>query len=125
MERQSGIGISYEKSGTPFPVSGNSAVHIYRILQEALNNVARHSGAKKAWVRLLFASERLELEIEDRGSGFSAARTKRGLGLVAMRERAELLGGTLSFEVPVGGGTILRLRVPKEAVLREAQEMHA
>ena len=87
--------------------------------------MARHSGAKKAWVRLRFASERLELEIEDRGSGFATARTKRGLGLVAMRERAELLGGTLSFEVPVCGGTILRLQVPKEAVSREAQEMHA
>jgi nitrate/nitrite-specific signal transduction histidine kinase len=45
--------------------------------------------------------------------------------LVAMRERAELLSGTLSFEVPAGGGTTVRLRVPKEAVSREAQEMHA
>jgi signal transduction histidine kinase len=125
VERQSGVGISYEKSGAPFPVSGNSAVHIYRILQEALNNVARHSGAKKAWVRLRFAKEGLELEIEDRGSGFATARAKRGLGLVAMRERAELLGGTLKFEVPAGGGTTVRLRVPKESLSREAQEIHA
>jgi signal transduction histidine kinase len=124
VERQAGVGISYEKSGAPFPVSGNSAVHIYRILQEALNNVARHSGAKKAWVRLRFAKEGLELEVEDRGSGFAAARAKRGLGLVAMRERAELLGGTLKFEVPAGGGTTVRLRVPKESLSREAQEMH-
>ena len=109
MERgQTGVGISYEKSGAPFPVSGNSAVHIYRILQEALNNVARHSGAKKAWVRLRFAKEGLELEIEDRGSGFATARAKRGLGLIAMRERTELLGGTLKFEVPAGGGTRVR-----------------
>jgi signal transduction histidine kinase len=125
VERQTGVGISYEKSGTPFPVSGNSAVHIYRVLQEALNNVARHSGAKKAWVRLRFAPGQLELEIEDRGSGFAAARTKRGLGLVAMRERAELLGGSLSFETPAGGGTTVRLRVPKESVSREPQEIHA
>jgi signal transduction histidine kinase len=125
VERQTGVGISYEKSGTPFAVSGNSAVHIYRVLQEALNNVARHSGAKKAWVRLQFATDRLELEIEDRGSGFAAAPTKRGLGLIAMRERAELLGGSLSFETPIGGGTTVRLRVPKESVSREAQEMHA
>ena len=47
VERQTGIGISYEKSGTPFSVGGDSAVHIYRVLQEALNNVTRHSGAKK------------------------------------------------------------------------------
>src|SRR5258708_28256858 len=89
VERQTGIGISYEKSGTPFAVNGNAGVHVYRVLQEALNNVARHSGAKRAWVRLRFAAERLVLEIEDHGSGFPATRGK-GIGLVAMRERAEL-----------------------------------
>ena len=125
VERQTGIGISYEKSGTPFPVSGNSAVHVYRVLQEALNNVARHSGAKQAWVRLRFAVDGLELEVEDRGSGFVATRSRSGLGLVAMRERAELLGGAISFENPNGPGTLVRLRVPKENVTREAQESHA
>lgn len=125
VERQSGIAISYEKSGGPFPVSAASAVHIYRVLQEALNNTARHSGAKKAWVRLHYGADSLELEVEDHGAGFSAGRTRRGLGLVAMRERAELLGGTLSFNTPVGGGTIVRLQVPKESVAREAQEMNA
>ena len=47
IERQTGIAISYEKQGTPFPVDGGAAVHVYRVLQEALNNVARHSGAKR------------------------------------------------------------------------------
>jgi signal transduction histidine kinase len=125
VERQTGIGISYEKSGTPFPVSGNSAVHVYRVLQEALNNVARHSGARQAWVRLRFTANELELEVEDRGSGFIAARPRSGLGLVAMRERAELLGGAISFENPHGPGTLVRLRVPKENVARETQESHA
>lgn len=125
VERQSGIDICYEKSGEAFAVSAGPAVHIYRVLQEALNNMARHSGAKKAWVRLHYAPERLELEIEDRGSGFAAPQARRGLGLVAMRERAELLGGMLSFENPPGGGTIVRLQVPKESVTREAQELNA
>ena len=52
VERQNGIAISYEKQGEPFAVDGSAGVHIYRVLQEALNNVARHSGAKQAWVRL-------------------------------------------------------------------------
>lgn len=125
VERQNGITITYEKSGAPFPVSGSPAVHIYRVLQEALNNIARHSGAKKAWVRLHFAADRLELEVEDHGTGFSAEHAKRGLGLVAMRERAELLGGTLVFDTPSAGGTLVRLRVPKEQLTREAQELHA
>jgi signal transduction histidine kinase len=125
VEKQTGIGISYEKSGTPFPVSGDSAVHIYRVLQEALNNVARHSGSKKARVRLHFAKAALKLEVADNGSGFSDAPARRGLGLVAMRERAELLGGSIRFDPAPGGGTVVKLEVPREAVSEEAQEMHA
>src|SRR5258708_7063240 len=115
VERQTGIGISYEKSGTPFAVNGNSAVHIYRVLQEALNNVARHSGSKEAWVRLEFAPNGLELQVEDHGSGIPAVRTRQGIGLVAMRERAELLGGSIGFESSSSGGTLVTLKVPKPA----------
>ncbi|MBV9183489.1 MAG: sensor histidine kinase [Acidobacteria bacterium] len=125
VERQTGIGISYEKSGTSFPVNGNSAVHIYRVLQEALNNVARHAGSKRAWVRLHFAHDQLELEIEDHGSGLDKDRPRQGLGLVAMRERAELLGGRIDFSSPDGGGTRVRLQVPKPSLSREIQESHA
>ena len=76
-------------------MDGNAAIQVYRVLQEALNNVTRHSGAKEAWVRLRFLPEYLELEVEDHGRGFTAESKKPGIGLVAMRERAELLGGTL------------------------------
>jgi signal transduction histidine kinase len=124
VERQTGINISYEKSGTPFPVNGNAAVHVYRVLQEALNNIARHSGAKQAWVRLRFAPNGLELQVEDRGSGFLAAQPRQGIGLVAMRERAELLGGNIAFERPSGGGTLVRLTVPRGNISTEAQESH-
>jgi signal transduction histidine kinase len=125
VERQTGIDICYEKSGTPFAISGDSAVHIYRVLQEALNNVTRHSGAKKAWVRLHFGESSLQLEVEDRGSGFSPDGRRQGLGLVAMRERAELLGGSIRFQTPAAGGAVVCLTVPKESVSRESQEAHA
>jgi signal transduction histidine kinase len=124
MEKRTGIRISYEKIGTPFAVSPESAVHVYRVLQEALNNVARHAGANKAWVRLHYAHDELELDIEDHGSGIDEQRPRQGLGLVAMRERAELLGGTLQFEKPEGRGTRVRLRIPKESLSREPQESH-
>ena len=124
VERQTGIGISYEKSGAPFPVNGNAAVHVYRVLQEALNNIARHSGAKQAWVRLQFAPNGLELQVEDRGSGFSAVKPRQGIGLVAMHERAELLGGTIAFERPSAGGTLVRLGVPRANISTETQESH-
>jgi signal transduction histidine kinase len=114
IERQTGIEISYRKSGTPFPVDGSVGVHIYRILQEALNNLARHSGARQAWVRLRFLPEVLELEVEDHGAGFVGQSTRSGIGLVAMRERAELLGGTIKFLKPAEGGTLVHLKVPIE-----------
>jgi signal transduction histidine kinase len=117
VERQTGVGICYEKSGTPFAVNGNTAVHVYRVLQEALNNVARHSGATKAWVRLNFLPTSLELEVEDHGSGFPVQSPRQGLGLVAMRERAQLLGGSIVFESPATGGTLVRLKVPREEIV--------
>ena len=114
VERQTGVSISYEKSGTPFPVDGSAGIHIYRVVQEALNNVTRHSGAREAWVRLRFLTDVLEIEVEDHGSGFANPQSKPGIGLVAMRERAELLGGTTEFSQPSSGGTLVRLVIPKE-----------
>jgi len=116
MERQTGIAISYEKQGVPFAVDGSAAVQIYRVLQEALNNLARHSGAKQAWVRLRFLPATLELEVEDHGIGFSGRPAKHGIGLVAMRERSELMGGRIVFSTPVEGGTLLQLVVPREKI---------
>jgi signal transduction histidine kinase len=116
MERQSGIAIFYEKQGLPFELSGTASVQIYRVLQESLNNVARHSRAKQAWVRLRFLPKKLELEVEDHGVGFSARTGKHGIGLVAMRERAELMGGQIMFSAPAAGGTLLHLSVPRENV---------
>ena len=129
VERQAGIKLSYEKSGSPFPVENSAAVHIYRILQEALNNVVRHAGAREAWVRLQFQPNALQLEVEDHGKGFQPAPGKQGIGLVAMRERAELVGGSILFQKPVDGGTRVRLVVPRNVppgntVSEQQQEPH-
>jgi signal transduction histidine kinase len=113
VEKQTGLKISYEKSGQPFAVDGSAGIHIYRILQEALNNVARHSGVHEARVRLKFMPESLELEVEDHGKGFNSQSVSRGIGTVAMRERAELLGGKIEFITPQTGGTLVRLSVPQ------------
>jgi signal transduction histidine kinase len=113
VERQTRIAMSYEKSGTPFPVEGGASVHIYRVLQEALNNVARHAAAGEARIRLRYLSDTLLLEVEDDGRGLEARSPRKGIGLVAMRERAELLGGKLEFLQPSHGGTLVRLSVPR------------
>jgi signal transduction histidine kinase len=84
-------------------------------MQEALSNVARHAGAKEAWVRLRSQEHAIELDVEDHGVGLAPAAGGRGLGLVGMRERAEMLGGTINFLQPPGGGTLVRLKVPIES----------
>ena len=115
VERQNGIVIHYNKSGEPFAVDSQSGIHIYRVLQEALNNLTRHSGAREAWVRVRFGEKSLDLEVEDHGAGFQS-NGKRGIGVVAMRERAELLGGSLEFLRPAAGGTLVRLTVSRSKV---------
>ena len=125
VERQTGIAISYVKQGQPFPVESAARVHIYRILQEALNNVARHSGARQAWVRLQFLPEALELEVEDHGIGFAERAKRQGIGLVAIRERSELMGGRVEFSRPPEGGTLLHLVIPREKAESYGKEDHS
>ena len=108
--------VAYQRQGTPWPVPNDVAIHIYRVLQEALTNVSRHSGSDRAWVRLSFEAASLSLEVEDRGRGFTANRARAGgdgLGVVTMRERASLIGGSISFSSPPAGGTLVRLVVPR------------
>jgi len=116
VERQLGLTVSYERTGTTVPVDGTVAIHVYRVLQEALSNVSRHAGTDRVWVRLRYLPGVLELEVEDHGSGVAPRPGRRGLGLVAMRERAELVGGTIEFSRPNEGGTRLRLRVPLDEI---------
>ena len=72
VEKQLDITVSYARAAPPCRVDSTIAIHVYRVLQEALSNVARHSGAGRAWVRLRFAGRALELEVEDHGTGMVA-----------------------------------------------------
>jgi signal transduction histidine kinase len=114
-QKQTGITVRYEKSGTSPDIPDRVAINVYRVLQEALNNLAKHSGVQTAWVRVRYAEDRLELEIEDHGSGIperNGASGNHGTGLIAMRERAELLHGRIEFLRPGDSGTLVRLEVP-------------
>lgn len=110
-ERRSGIRVRYTKSGGACRVGRDSSIHLYRVAQEALNNVARHSGSKEAEVRLVSADDAVTLEVEDFGAGFREP-GRPGLGLVSMRERAEMMGGTIEFAEGASGGALVRIRVP-------------
>lgn len=95
-------------------------VSVYRIVQEATTNVARHSGATVCTVGLGRRDDLLTLTIEDDGRGIeppiAGARTRRGLGLIGMRERAQALSGTFVIEPRPEGGTRVTVRVPIVAV---------
>jgi signal transduction histidine kinase len=116
VERQLGLSLHYEKSGTPFTIESAAGVQVYRIVQEALNNVSRHSGVTQAWVRLMYGPNALLVEIEDHGKGISPQRDERGIGLVAMRERAELIDGSIEYLQSDGRGTLVRMTAPREKV---------
>jgi signal transduction histidine kinase len=114
-EKQTGIAVKYEKSGVAPAIPDRIAINVYRVLQEALNNAARHSHSQTVWVRVRFGPDRFHLEVEDRGAGLPAEgdpSMRRGTGLVAMRERASLLGGTIEFLKAGEKGTLVRLDVP-------------
>jgi signal transduction histidine kinase len=110
-ERRTGVKVKCVKSGGAVEFPRESSIHLYRVLQEALNNVARHSGSAEAVVRLIRSPRLVTLEIEDHGAGFGAA-GRTGLGLISMRERAELLGGAIEFLDAPGGGALVRLSAP-------------
>jgi signal transduction histidine kinase len=85
---------------------------LFRITQEALNNTAKHSRADHCVLSLIRADGSLMLEIADNGAGFDVGTVKTGFGLIGMRERAELSGGSLTVESAPGRGTRIRARWP-------------
>ncbi len=120
-EKQTGIAVRYEKMGSSQPVERQMGIHLYRILQEALNNIARHSRSKCALVRLNFQPERMVLEVEDEGVGFGNLAERSGMGLTSMRERADLIHGRIEFLNRAGGGAIVRLTAPLAAAEAHAE----
>jgi signal transduction histidine kinase len=94
-------------------VPSDVALCLYRISQETLRNVVKHSGAREAWVSLRDSGNHLHLSVEDGGKGFDPnASAGKGLGLVSMKERVRMVGGTFEIQSRHGGGAITRVAVP-------------
>jgi signal transduction histidine kinase len=89
---------------------------VYRVVQEALHNVSRHSGARSATVAVRQTNGSLVLTVEDDGSGFDPGRA-RGMGLLGMEERVKQLGGRLEIQSQPGNGTVLRVTLPIPAAV--------
>jgi signal transduction histidine kinase len=124
--KQTGIVTKVVIHGVPVKIIGQPATHCFRIVQEALNNAAKHSGTKTALVEMTFSAAALLLKVQDFGCGLPESKkpSQRGLGLIAMRERAELLGGKVDIRSERGEGTTLTLEIPldRKGVLKSDAE---
>ncbi|MCB2225139.1 MAG: PAS domain S-box protein [Desulfarculaceae bacterium] len=120
-EKRTGIACVFSSNGLP-EVEDPLAIATYRVAQEALTNVARHSGATDVEVELASHEGLLELTVRDNGDGFSVELLSEGeeLGIAGMRERAALAGGSLSIKSAPGAGTEVRLVLPLKPGLGES-----
>jgi signal transduction histidine kinase len=123
-QKQTGIEVRYEKSGASRELDREAGIHVYRVMQEALNNVAKHAHSSHAAVRLQYLPESVVLEVEDEGVGFGAMQGQ-GMGLVSMRERAGLVNGSLEFQKGSNGGALVRLTVPAVPERSTVEKTHA
>jgi len=108
------VEIDFRSDEIPGEVPQEVSLCLFRVLQEALHNAAKHSQVQHFEVRLGYATGQLDLQVADRGAGFDAESVikKGGLGLVSMRERVRLVDGTIAIESKPMGGTTIHVRVP-------------
>jgi two-component system, NarL family, sensor kinase len=114
-EAETGINARYGAVNGSRPLPPSVEAALYRICQEALTNVARHAEVGRATVRLVATPDQVRLVVEDDGRGFDASEVSEGShGIVGMRERAEVLGGSLQVRSEPGAGTRIEATVPLE-----------
>jgi two-component system, NarL family, sensor histidine kinase UhpB len=113
--RTTGVECRFFSGLEQIPLDDEAAVAVFRIAQEAMTNIAKHSKATLVEVSLGMTDDRIQLDISDNGIGpqvVGAPNRKRSFGVMGMNERASALGGKLSVEPRPGGGTMVRLEIP-------------
>ena len=114
VSRRSEIEVTVESEGVPEDLPDEYRICIYRLVQEALNNAVRHSGARNAKVSVEQKSKFIAVRVSDDGHGFDPGHT-RGMGILGMEERVKRLGGTLRMESAQGRGTTVSAELPVPA----------
>jgi PAS domain S-box-containing protein len=119
--KQKHIGIDFLHDEIPKSLHRDVALCLYRIVQEGLSNIVKHSGAKQAEVEICMTSANISLRITDAGAGFDveAARLSGGLGLVSMQERLRALGGGITIQSRPAQGTRIEVKVPLRVALSQ------
>jgi PAS domain S-box-containing protein len=113
-EKQAKVKVDFKSRDLPSPLAPDISLCLFRILQEALHNAAKHSGVQDVEVGLWGESSEIHLVISDSGAGFDseAAKKSRGIGLISMEERLKAIKGTFSIESRPRHGTTIHARVP-------------
>ena len=116
LQRRTGIEYDLSFPDLDPPLDRNAKTALFRMVQEMLTNVVRHSGATSLAVSMSVADDGIELRVHDNGRGITAAEvaSERSLGLVGIRERAHALGGYVEFEGRPGAGTRVTVRLPSK-----------
>jgi PAS domain S-box-containing protein len=111
---QQSVEVDFQTHDLPLPLEADISLCLFRVLQEALHNSAKHSGVGRFEVRLWGTSDEVHLTVRDFGIGFDSevAKESQGLGLVSMEERLKLVNGTLLIESQPKRGTTIHARVP-------------
>ena len=109
---QRGLRVGFVHRGLPVQIPKDVALCLFRIVQEALRNVAKHARTSDATVMLTSHGDVIDLCVSDCGAGFMVSDTTGGLGLISMRERLRLIGGSLVIESKPSHGTRIQARVP-------------
>jgi PAS domain S-box-containing protein len=117
--------VRFSDQDVPTGIQPDVALCLFRVLEEALSNASRHSGARSVDVALQGTDAQIVLRVADDGRGIPMKQHAMGLGLVSMRERVKLAGGTLSIASRRGGGTIVEASVPMSATASEAEDTPA
>ena len=114
VSRRSEIEVSVESESVPEDLPDEYKIYIYRLVQEALNNAVRHSGARNAKVVVERQAKSIVVRVTDDGRGFDPGRS-RGMGILGMEERVKRLGGTLRVESQPGKGATVTAELPVPA----------
>jgi signal transduction histidine kinase len=116
---RTGIACSLAMNREEFEIDGAQATALYRIVQEALTNVARHARATRAIIRIEQFDDGMHLVVEDDGCGFAESAGTDHFGLVGMRERVQMLDGRLQVDSAAGRGTAIDVRLPRNREVRK------
>jgi signal transduction histidine kinase len=111
---QQGVQVTFKPDGVPHGIPSDAALCVFRVVQEALRNVKKHSGVQECLVTLRIASGRLIVNVIDQGRGFDEKELpqREGVGLRSMEERVSLLSGEFKIESRPGLGTLVEARIP-------------